>query len=285
MQKALNRHVQALTLVLTLVYLAWNWQRQNNRTNRGNRETLDDKNSVESPMDVAQHRNSVLARECNVCGQHFGTKQARDQHRKAKHTQITTCERCDKEFKTEEGRDRHYQDVHVDRECGICGKRFQTKAARDQHRDAKHIYFNCDDCGREFISKQSLHQHRQAKHANKNKNKKKSLAKKPTAPPIPDLKGEWVRPSDFRGTKSFGFFICWKCANAPAWYSAHAFPRFKQGCKVCNIETFPQFLWQNAQRSNREEVGDSEKLNGPHQSDRCEACRSGMCVRSLPKGY
>ena len=56
-KKALHRHAQALTLVLTLVHLAWNWQRQNNRTNRGNRETLDDKNSVESPMDLAQHRN------------------------------------------------------------------------------------------------------------------------------------------------------------------------------------------------------------------------------------
>jgi hypothetical protein len=44
-------------------------------------------------------------------------------------------------------------------------------------------------------------------------------------------------------------------------------------------------LWQNAQRSHREEVGESEKLNGPHQSERCEACRAGMCVRSLFKGY
>ena len=177
---------------------------------------------------------------------------------------------------TEEGRDRHCQDVHTDRECDVCGKRFGTQTARDQHRQAKHLLFGCDDCGGEFKTEQSLHQHRQAKHGSKKK--MKNAPTKPKAPPVPDLEGEWVEPSNFHGTKSFGFFVCQKCATTPTWYSAHAFPNFKQGCKVCNAESFPQFLWQNAVRTAREDRHESDKLKGPHQSERCEACRAGVCV-------
>lgn len=168
----------------------------------------------------------------------------------------------------------------MDRECDVCGKRFGTQPARDQHREAKHIHFGCDDCGREFRSEQSLHQHRQAKHASSKTKNKKAPPRKLTDPPVPDLEGEWVEPSAFRGTKSFGFFMCPKCTNAPTWYSAHTFPNFKQGCKVSNAETLPQFLWQNAEWSFRGDRHEGDKLKGPHQLERCEACRAGVCVEN-----
>ena len=84
--------------------------------------------------------------------------------------------------------------------------------------------------------------------------------------------GYWVYHKDFTGKKSFGYFICY-CKNR--WMSAHAFKKYKQGCKKCEAYKYPVCLWVNEnKRDNDSELEGSS----PHDRERCEACRAGECI-------
>lgn len=109
--------------------------------------------------------------------------------------------------------------------------------------------------------------------------KKKSLQLESLEAPVPEP-GEWVLTEYFKGRKSFGWFgsKCVKC-----WPSAHAFKEYTQGCQRCEAAQGPKFMWQNYGRK-RDEEDDSSgglDLEGPHDQDRCEACRHGDCVAGL----
>lgn len=113
------------------------------------------------------------------------------------------------------------------------------------------------------------------KNKNKTKKKKKSLGISDIPDPI-SLDGHWTIRSKFQGRKSFGFFIC-NCKKT--WLSAHAFKEYKQGCKSCEVETFPKYLWVNTELNKKEEI--IKNLDKPHDRLRCEACKLGICLEKL----
>lgn len=125
--------------------------------------------------------------------------------------------------------------------CG-CNKRFMTAAAAEQHaRDKGH---------EEYESEEEL-------------------------PPLPfeDAEGEWVYTDEFTGRKSFGAYYC----HCDAWWiSAHAFPKFRQGCKSCGRYVLPRFMWVN--EAWRNPLERREERDGPHMRALCEACRAGVCT-------
>ena len=101
------------------------------------------------------------------------------------------------------------------------------------------------------------------------------------APPIDDIEGHWVPRQDFRGRKSFGAFECRSCKKV--WTSAHAFKAYGQGCKRCNSEFLPTFMWVNT--GVRTRVDDAAaNPDKPHDIGRCAACRNGDCIVALTSG-
>jgi hypothetical protein len=121
---------------------------------------------------------------------------------------------------------------------------------------------------------------KQPKKAPKKQPKQKSSVKKKTTkskspqPPFQGAVGAWVKRRDFEGRKSFGIFMCHRCKRK-TWRSAYAMKKFRQGCKKCNKQLLPKFMWENsATRENREK---NMQKKGPHDSRRCEACRLGVC--------
>jgi len=98
--------------------------------------------------------------------------------------------------------------------------------------------------------------------------------------PIPvNTEGCWVKRKDFVKEKSFGYFVCKECKKS--WLSAHSFKKYKQGCKGCEIEYYPKYLWNNTEK--RKESPEFEKVNKdkPHDRTRCEACHLGICLDRL----
>ena len=98
-------------------------------------------------------------------------------------------------------------------------------------------------------------------------------------PPFEGAEGEWVNRHEFAGRKSFGFFECESLSCGKKWYSAHAFPSYKQGCQECEHESLPAYLWVNY-GGNERDYDDYERddSNAPHDRDRCMACRAGVCI-------
>ena len=122
----------------------------------------------------------------------------------------------------------------------------------------------CKQCNKKFNSEHSLEQHTLSKHI--------------PALPFCGARGNWVLSKNFDGNKSFGSFSCFRCKKD--WTSAHSFPGFKQGCKRCNREYYPRFLWENNDYSDDSSDSDSNdyvESNGHHDSSRCQACRYGIC--------
>ena len=92
-------------------------------------------------------------------------------------------------------------------------------------------------------------------------------------PPFDGATGRWELHSNCdTSMKSFSYF---ECACGKRWVSAHGFARFRQGCKQCDTETFPKFMWINADTKHKTPTTTEE--DGPHDQQRCEACRSGQC--------
>lgn len=106
----------------------------------------------------------------------------------------------------------------------------------------------------------------------------------PLEPPFPEAAGSWIPYRSFRGRKSFGHFVCERCQSV--WTTAHATNGYKQGCKGCEHMSFPRFMWENDYRGSwpddeEDATGsdEGEMPDKPHHSQRCEACRMGVCIR------
>lgn len=84
----------------------------------------------------------------------------------------------------------------------------------------------------------------------------------------------------FPREKSFGAFQCPICMGT--WTSAHAFKIYTQGCKKCDVEGLPLFMWLNEQSGSNEREFNDKESETPHDSERCEACRRGKCIRQSP---
>jgi hypothetical protein len=94
--------------------------------------------------------------------------------------------------------------------------------------------------------------------------------------------GQWVPRKSFTGRKSFGAFECDLCKKV--WVSAHAFKEYKQGCQQCEAESLPLFMWHNFEHNDRHD-DEGRTDDKPHDSDRCEACRAGVCREGLGAGW
>ena len=104
-----------------------------------------------------------------------------------------------------------------------------------------------------------------------------TLSTKDLADPV-DSGGFWVPHSEFTLKKSFGAF---ECSCGKTWVSAHAFgpsSNYKQGCKMCNVETLPKFMWVNDTAKKDTTIKVLDLTKKPHDYSRCEACRAGGCV-------
>ena len=101
-------------------------------------------------------------------------------------------------------------------------------------------------------------------------------------PPV-DTPGYWVLRDEFNGVKSFGSYVCEskKCKNKK-WISAHAYKIHRQGCKSCDQYTLPTYMWVNTDKDTIKDIkNDTDKdTDKPHDSERCEACKAGVCIRN-----
>ena len=133
----------------------------------------------------------------------------------------------------------------------------------------------CYDCGREFETARGLRMHQEAKGHGAFAEPVHEFAHT-HRDPFPGACGEWVPRDQFNGTKSFGMFRCSGCRKP--WMSAHAFLDFKQGCKDCNLEVLPCCMWESEQSDEREDEREEGASDGPHDTERCEAGRRGVCT-------
>jgi hypothetical protein len=183
------------------------------------------------------------------------------------------CAFCSRAFNSQHALNNHWNAVHArsshNRVSGHnhtfkcsnrdCQKVFQTQGALNDHSRAVHSsHCNCPECGQSFSKKLAFHV--RAVHY--------------TPPPITS-NGFWTTTQECSQRKSFGFFVC-ECGSE--WISAHAFKKYKQGCKKCEKETFPRKMWQNEQPKNNSEEPLKLDTKKPHDQQRCEACRLGKCL-------
>eukprot|EP00798_Chlamydomonas_sp_ICE-L_P030682 gene30682-35706_t len=141
------------------------------------------------------------------------------------------------------------------------------------------VTYTCRKCLKELGDERALEQHRKDKHAHRPCN---LLPLHELKNPV-DKPGEWRSTEDFvrqfpKRRKSFGAFKCMPCERT--WVSAHAFPKYKEGCQGCNQEYRPIYLWHNFQSGSSDADSDDSGDDGsdkPHDSRRCEACRLGVC--------
>lgn len=122
----------------------------------------------------------------------------------------------------------------------------------------------CSTCGKKFGSARACRQHEADVHQSKNKILR---------PPFEGAAGEWVLCSEFQGIKSFG---CFECGCNNRWTSAHSFPVYVQGCRECEDESLPRYLWANAGEGGKQAHEDK-----PHDTKRCGACRAGRCNSTM----
>jgi hypothetical protein len=92
----------------------------------------------------------------------------------------------------------------------------------------------------------------------------------PTQPPV-DTPGRWVPRVDFRGHKSFGWFVC-GCGQC--WRSAHAVKNKWQQCTRCKRKHWPEFMWVNEHHDRPRDSDENARENNgkPHRQDLCQAC-------------
>lgn len=160
-------------------------------------------------------------------------------------------------------------------QCPNCNKSFKSRGAQEMHSRAVHIDFPCSACNKRFKSDRALEQHFEAVHTEYEDDEEDSVESwRPNAPV--DSIGYWIHREEYTGRKSFGYFKCEICFKN--WVSAHSFPNFKQGCKKCNTEDYPIFLWQNMNDKQRDDY-ERDETDKPHDQNRCEACRYGVCLR------
>jgi hypothetical protein len=173
---------------------------------------------------------------------------------------------------------------------------FTSQAEYIEHcRNYHTIIYICDIHGDEFNSREELHAHI-ASHTDEDlrrpvyrceKHKKifgtelalqahmNSPAHSSMPRPI-NKNGKWEDRELSDVFKSFGFF---KCSCEKAWYSAHAFKKYKQACKRCNNFIFALYLWKNNSKGRKSNDRD-DVLQGSHPKELCEACMKGICIRN-----
>jgi len=159
---------------------------------------------------------------------------------------------------SDRGRQMYTKSVHQF-PCPQCPKTFKNELSLQQHVEDAH---QVKDIYEDEISEDELSEY--------------SIKSWRPNPPV-DSEGEWVHPHEFKGRKSFGYFQCLNCRKT--WLSTHSFPKYQQGCKRCEIERYPLYLWQNYTK----DVKDKDKVDKtkPHDVARCEACRAGECLQLL----
>jgi len=135
-------------------------------------------------------------------------------------------------------------------------------------------FYGCPLCSKHCRSERALEQHTLDKDGGRNdrRSSRRQRSHEHLAP-HEEIEGYWVRAQTFKAGKSFGRYQCPNCKKQ--WGSAHAFREFKQGCKRCEMKSFPCCLWVNTDENHHDTGSDDEK--GPHDSARCEACRKGKC--------
>jgi hypothetical protein len=157
-------------------------------------------------------------------------------------------------------------------DCPDCNKTLNSDTALMQHYLNKHGKHLCTECFKTFWSAASLEQHSDSKHTTIERYDSHSHDD-----PYPGIAGYWIPRNKFKGnSKSFGWFECDSCTKT--WFSAHAHKRFKQGCQVCEEESFPCCLWVNTSYNNDKDSANMDKSDRPHDRARCEACRKGQCI-------
>eukprot|EP00798_Chlamydomonas_sp_ICE-L_P018590 gene18590-25102_t len=165
-------------------------------------------------------------------------------------------------------------------------KAFQRPSLRRSHLAAVEAValYTCPKCFKLFDSEGALEQHTEAKHHSQHHSTRHDDLRLDELEAPFGMPGEWLKTQDWvrrspRGRKSFGAFKCMPCGRT--WLSAHSYPRYKQGCKGCDAEYLPIYLWHNDPSSPRDEDDnedyDDEGEDKPHDSERCEACRAGVC--------
>ena len=225
----------------------------------------------------------TLSHACPTCARTFPSAAARDQHARDAHSPRTThaCPTCGRRFASVRASAQHQRDAHVYADassaspprasqygCTVCDRTFATAAARDQHvRGARHrsAVARCDSCNRAFKTAKARAQHVRDAHDGE------AVGKFP--PPVEGQAGKWVPRAKFPRDKGFGVFVCSPCSGK-AWVSAHALRQYRQGCKSCETMHLPKWMWLNDNFDDK--GGRNERLKGPHDKARCEACQLGM---------
>jgi len=141
-------------------------------------------------------------------------------------------------------------------QCWSCNKRFGSQHALDQHCGATGHWEDWEEEEEEYCEGDE---------------------ELMPDPPV-DEPGHWVPREKFEGRKSFGFYWC-NCGRS--WVSAQGWKQYKQGCQGCNRESLAVYLWVNEKKYTGVDLDDPDRVvrnrEGPHDSDRCEACRAGVC--------
>ena len=168
------------------------------------------------------------------------------------------------------------------RTCVACGRTFQSPAVLAHHvRSEKHarrvraIEAQAAKVEKARVDAMRVYRAREAKvqaDALKVRRQAESLD-----PPYPGIEGYWeLRENCPTTLKSFAFYEC-TITCRKRWSTAHGFQKFKQGCKKCNTEVFPKFMWINTGSHTSRDRNDTEESK-PHDYERCEACQRGMCL-------
>jgi len=98
--------------------------------------------------------------------------------------------------------------------------------------------------------------------------------------PVPE-RGMWIPRRLFPYEKSFGDYFCVECNRG--WLSSHSFKKYRQRCKGCNENYYPEFMWLNHKKGVKKEY--NEDNGKPHESALCEACKHGVCIRGGYERY
>jgi uncharacterized C2H2 Zn-finger protein len=250
---------------------------------------------------------------CLWCRRIFRTESSRDQHIATVHVSVKSwaeTQRQQNSKKQQENKqqqqqnnkttvmsssvwanDQHVTYPHPHIQCTVCSKVFSSARGRDQHVEAVHPMIECPTCEKTFGSTKALDQHVGDAHGKsktkrtttKRTNRRGQLDVSDLTPPV-NSPGEWVPRDGFNSHKSFGAFQCTQCRKR--WYSAHAFPKYTQGCQRCETKCLPKFLWVNwdndsDSESDLDSESDEEVDDKPHDKARCGACRAGVCLNGI----
>jgi len=199
---------------------------------------------------------------CEAHNRHFISERALNQHLNSPaHEEEFYCEAHNRHFRSEEALNQHLNSLAHD----------ELEEEEEEQEEEEVVEFYCEAHNRHFRSEEALNQHlnSSAHYELVEEDEEEEVDDMP--PLIEGLEGEWVPTDEFRGSKSFGYFKC-ECTNW--WFSAHAFPNYKQGCQQCELYYFPNKMWINHSSSIN-----SVKHNGKHDMRRCEACDDGVCLK------